>query len=224
MLPYFHAPKLTHYWLLAAAVLLGHGLQRYRARQLGLDHVQAGTLSLVLVLGAACGAHWLSLASQGRLFTSHPALIFFPYAGGVALGGLGGGFLAAIAYAKWKRLPLMRHLNAAAWAFPLPWAVLRSGCFLAHDSVGKSYYGPLALDAPDGPRHDLAFYEILWALALTAVFAKWPSNPVPKLLISYGLLRVAIAPLRIEPSLLDATGAVILIASGAVIFRQSQKE
>ena len=221
MLPFFHAPKLTHYALLACAVLLGHILQRFRARHLGLDHVQAGTLSLVLVLGAAYGAHWLGLAAQGRLFSSHPALVLFPYAGGISLGGLGGGFLAAAAYAHWKRLPLRQHLDAAAWAFPPAWAVLRTGCFLAHDSVGKFYDGPLALNTPTGPRHDLAFYEILWALALTAAFARWPANPVPKLLFSYGTLRLLIAPLRVDPSALDYAGAAVLIASGAVILRQS---
>lgn len=219
MLPYFHVPKLTHYVLLATAVLLGHVLQRIRARQLGLGHVQAGTLSLILVFGAAYGAHWLALAAQGRLFSTHPALILFPYAGGISLGGLGGGFLAAVAYARWKRLPLRQHLEAAAWAFPPAWAVLRTGCFLAHDSVGKFYDGPLALNTPTGPRHDLAFYEILWALALTAAFARWPSNPVPKLLFSYGILRLLIAPLRVEPSALDYAGAAVLIAAGAVIFR-----
>jgi prolipoprotein diacylglyceryltransferase len=224
MLPYFFAPKLTHYTLLAVAVLLGHALQRYRARQLGLDHVQAGTLSFVLVLGAAYGAHWLALAATGRLFTSHPALVLFPYAGGVSLGGLAGGFLAAVAYARWKRLPLQKHLDAAAWAFPPAWAVLRTGCFLAHDSLGKPYAGPLALHAPGGPRHDLAFYEILWALALTVVFAKWPANPVPKLLFSYGILRTVIAPLRIQPSSLDWAGAAVLIATGIVIFLRRQPQ
>ncbi len=224
MLPYFQAPPLTHYTLLAAAVLLGHALQRIRARQLGLDHVQAGMLSFVLVLGAAFGAHWLALLSQGRLFTSHWALVLFPYAGGISLGGLGGGFLAAFSYARWRRLPLRRHLDAAAWAFPPAWAVLRTGCFLAHDSVGKLYDGPLALQSPTGPRHDLAAYEILWALALTAVFARWPANPVPKLLVTYGLVRAAIAPLRIEPSALDGAGAVILLVSGIVMFRHSRSQ
>lgn len=217
MLPYFVAPKLTHYALLAIAVLLGHGLQRYRARQIGLDHGQAGMLSFVLVLGAAFGAHWLALASQGQLFSSHPAILLFPYAGGVALGGLGGGFLAAIAYAHRNRLPLIPHLNAAAWAFPFPWAVLRTGCFLAHDSVGRFYDGPLALDAPGGPRHDLAFYEILWAISLGITYAKWPTEPAAKLLVSYGLLRAVLAPLRIQPAALDWVGAAVLVVAGIVI-------
>lgn len=222
MLPYFHAPRLTHYTLLAAAVLLGHALQRIRARRLGLDDRQAGMLSLVLILGAAYGAHWLALASQGRLFTTHPAILLFPYAGGIALGGLGGGFLAAVAYARWQRLPLRRHLEAAAWAFPLPWAILRTGCFLAHDSLGRLYDGPLALDAPGGPRHDLAFYEILWALSLGAVFQKWPAQPAAKLLISYGVLRAVLSPLRSQPSALDWAGAAVLITAGMALIRKGR--
>jgi len=222
MLPYFVVPKLTHYSLLAAAVLLGHALQRYRARSLGLNHKQAGMLSLALVVGAAYGAHWLALFEKGRVFTAHPALVLFPYAGGVSLGGLAGGFLAAVAYAKRQRLPLGPHLEAAAWAFPPAWAVLRTGCFLAHDSVGNYFSGPLALNAPEGPRHDLAFYEILWALALTGIFQKWPAQPAAKLLISYGVLRAALAPLRIEPSGLDWAGAAGLIAAGIVMFRRNQ--
>jgi prolipoprotein diacylglyceryltransferase len=224
MLPYFHAPPLTHYACLASAVLLGHALQRIRARQLGLDHVQAGTLSLVLVIGAAYGAHWLALAAKGQLFTSRLGLILFPYAGGMSLGGLGGGLLAAMGYAHWKRLPLRQHLDAAAWAFPPAWAVLRTGCFLAHDSLGKFSDGPLAVNTPTSPRHDLALYEILWALTLTGIFARWPANPAPKLLISYGLLRAAIAPLRLEPSSLDYAGAAVLISAGAVILRQSRTQ
>jgi hypothetical protein len=63
-------------------------------------------LSLVLVPGAAYGAHWLALAAQGWLFTSSTMLVFFPCAEGVSLGGLGCGFLAAVGYARWKGLPL----------------------------------------------------------------------------------------------------------------------
>ena len=59
---------------------------------------------------------------------------------------------------------------------------------------------------------------------LTGIFARWPANPAPKLLISYGLLRAAIAPLRLEPSTLDYTGAAILIVAGTVILRQSRTQ
>lgn len=222
MLPYFTVPKLTHYVLLAAAVLLGHGLQRYRARRMGLDDREAGTLSLVLVVGAAFGAHWLQLAQRGALFSAPLPYVFFPYGGGVALGGLGGGFLAAAGYARWKRLPLRAHLTAAAWAFPPAWAVLRLGCFLAHDTLGKPYTGPLALAAPEGPRHDLAFYEIVWAGALTAALAWRPANPIPKLLLSYGILRAILAPLRADPSLLDWAGAAVLLAAGAWGLREAR--
>lgn len=217
-LPYFTVPPWTHYALLAGAVFIGHVLHRIRARQLGLDDVQAGKLSLALVIGAAYGAHWLALANSGRLFNTHPAIVIFPFAGGVSLGGLGGGFFAAVAYARWKRIPLLPQLEAAAWAFPLPWALLRSGCFLAHDSVGKYSNGPLALAAPGGPRHDLAFYEILWALSLSVVVTKWPAQPAAKLLSSYGILRAAIAPLRIEPSPLDWAGAFVLLATGILLY------
>lgn len=220
MLPYIEAPKQTHYALLAAAVLLGHALQRYRARQMGLDDRQAGMLSLVLVVGAAFGAHWLQLAQRGVLFSAPLPYVLFPYGGGVALGGLGGGFLAAAAYARWKRMPLRAHLTAAAWAFPPAWAVLRLGCFLAHDAMGRPYAGPLAVAAPQGPRHDLALYEIAWAAGLTALLAWRPAHPISKLLLSYGILRAIIAPLRVDPSLLDWAGAAVLVAAGAWAWRE----
>jgi hypothetical protein len=99
--------------------------------------------------------------------------------------------------------------------------LMRSGCFLAHDSLGVLYDGPLAVMTPHGPRHDLALYEILWAAALSIALVTSRLRPGTALLLSYGMLRAATYALRAQPSAVDLVGAAVLLGAGLVAAKRS---
>ena len=110
-----------------------------------------------------------------------------------------------------------RHPGLVFLRLPRPDASCHLGCFLAHDQQARPHHGPLAVNYPTGPCHDLALYEILYAATLAVLFfqsrhKQWPFAAI--LVTTYGALRLAIHPLRITQHTIDITGAVLVIAAG----------
>ena len=196
-IPYVDLPRIfgvdSHAFTLAAAILLGHHLLTAR--------IQRPSFSASLILGALAGCLALNYFLTGAL-------------GGATLGGLLGAALAGALYPNPNKLQLF---NAAAWVFPFPWILVRLGCFLAHDQQARPHHGPLAVNYPNGPSHDLALYEILYAVTLSALFFKYRHKPLPFaaiLITTYGLLRLAIHPLRVTQHTTDWIGACLVLSTG----------
>jgi prolipoprotein diacylglyceryltransferase len=196
-IPYIDLPSIlgidSHAVTLAAAILLGHYLLSART--------QRPAFSASLILGAVAGCLALHYYLTGRL-------------GGATLGGLLGATAAGALYPHPNKLQLF---NAAAWAFPFPWILVRLGCFLAHDQQARPHHGPLAVNYPTGPCHDLALYEILYAATLAVIFfqsrqKQWPFAAI--LVTTYGILRLTIHPLRLTQHTIDFTGAALVLAAG----------
>jgi prolipoprotein diacylglyceryltransferase len=196
-IPYIDLPRIlgidAHAATLAAAILLGHLLLTART--------QKPAFSASLILGALAGCLALHYHLTGRL-------------GGATLGGLLGATLAGTLYPHPNRLQLF---NAAAWAFPFPWILVRLGCFLAHDQQARPHHGPLAVNYPTGPCHDLALYEILYAATLAGIFfqfrqKQWPFAAI--LITTYGILRLTLHPLRLTLHTVDFVGAWLVLAAG----------
>jgi prolipoprotein diacylglyceryltransferase len=161
---------------------------------LGIDS-HAATLAAAILLG-----HYLLTAR-----TQRPA-----FSASLILGAT----LAGALYPHPNKLQLF---NAAAWAFPFPWILVRLGCFLAHDQQARPHHGPLAVNYPTGPCHDLALYEILYAATLAVIFLQsrqkqWPFAAI--LVTTYGALRLTIHPLRLTQHTIDFTGAALVLAAG----------
>lgn len=202
-IPYIDLPRIlgvdSHALTLALAVLLGHHLLTARTRQ--------PAFSATLIIGASLGAITLAYFIKGQF-------------GGATLGGLLGAALAGAHYPHPNKPALF---NEAAAVFPLPWALVRLGCFLAHDQQALPHHGPLAVQYPNGPCHDLALYEILYALTLALAFRN-KSLPYAAILVtSYGALRLALHPLRSIQHTIDFAGAALVLAAGIVILTYSRK-
>ncbi len=124
---------------------------------------------------------WLGLSSYGGFF-----------------GAIGGCFLW-----KWRRkLPLLPYANAVCFGLPFGWLFGRMGCFVVHDHPGQVTEFPLAVadyefgNPPFLPRHDLGFYEMVYAALICGLFL-WLESRRRRVTGFYvALLPIAYAPVR----------------------------
>ena len=108
----------------------------------------------------------------------NPGEPFFSGSGLVWFGGLLGGAIGAILWARWRRIPLWQICDIAAVPLALGYAIGRVGCQLAGDGdYGIPWDGPWAMAYPDGTVptteevHPTPVYE---ALATGAIaYALW---------------------------------------------------
>ena len=82
-------------------------------------------------------------------------------------GGVLGGLAAGALFFRRHRLSFARYGDVIALSVAPGWAVARLGCFAVHDHPGVRTSFPLAVLFPDGPRHDLGFYDALLLAAIT---------------------------------------------------------
>jgi len=96
-----------------------------------------------------------------------------------------GGFVGALLglWLRFRREPavLLRVAEVSASALVVGWVFGRLGCTLVHDHIGRPSAFPLAIQFPDGPRHDLGFYELLYTIGVllptVIVLARKPRPP-----------------------------------------------
>ncbi len=216
MIPYFYVPYFqfglftldTHTATAVAGMLVGH----FAFLAAGEDRERAAELSFYGMAGGVLAAHlaFLALAEWRIPF----AVAWFPLTGMLALPG----FIAAFWIAAWRMWTwgagleeIRRWGEAAATAFPPAWVVVKTGCFLLHDTPGPPSSLPWAVEFPDGFRHDLALYEMVWAAGMLIYRGREKGRVI---LFSYGLLRVGIYWLRLEQHPVDLAMSVAVLAAG----------
>ena len=126
-----------------------------------------------------------------------------PFAGLSSFGGFLGAFLAFLYFTKKADIPRL------AYGFGRVRAVggidLRTtGCFTAHDHPGRHTSFFLAVRYPEGARHDLGFYELLFTIAMTAILFAYNRKPRPPGRI-IALAALMYAPVRFALDFLRAT-------------------
>ncbi|MBT8492112.1 MAG: prolipoprotein diacylglyceryl transferase, partial [Deltaproteobacteria bacterium] len=87
-----------------------------------------------------------------------------------------GGFIGAVigSFAYFWRHPQYKHLrvllaDAIVIAMAVAWIFGRMGCFVVHDHKGEFSDFFLAIPFPEGQRHDLGFYEMLFTMGMASV-------------------------------------------------------
>jgi phosphatidylglycerol:prolipoprotein diacylglycerol transferase len=216
MIPYFYVPFFnlglvtvdTHPAMAILGMLLGHFTFLASAH----DRERAAELSFYGTVGGVFVAHLSFLAlSQWRIPFS---VAWFPLAGMLTLPG----FIAAFWIAAWRIWiwgagveEIRQWGETAARAFPPAWIVVKSGCFLLHDTPGPFTSLPWAVEFPDGPRHDLALYEILWAFVMLLYRGPQKGRLI---LFSYGVLRFVLYWLRLEQHPIDLAMSIAALAAG----------
>ena len=127
-----------------------------------------------------------------------------PFAGLSSMGGFLGAFLAFMYYTKKAAIPRLRYADSVALGLSVGWIFGRTGCFTAHDHPGRHTDFFLAVRYPEGPRHDLGFYELLFTILMTAVLFAYNRKPrQPGRIIALATLMYA--PVRFLLDFLRAT-------------------
>lgn len=190
MLPYYEQPTFPlgpidlypFGVLVALAVIVGIELADWRARKTGLDTAAMSSFAIWVVGAGMIGAHLLdALWYHPAEVIAAPSSLLTITSGLSSFGGFVGALVGALAWRARTRLPVLPYIDATLSIFPLAWAIGRLGCTVAHDHPGArtSPANAIAFAYPDGPRWDLGFAEMLFALALAAVCARLWRRPRP---------------------------------------------
>ncbi len=97
------------------AVLAGGWLGLREARRKGIDTEKMQALILWSLLGGIVGTRLFHVVDRWDLYVDDPVRVLYVWEGGLAVyGGLVGGVLSGILYARFNGLPLWRTADAAA--------------------------------------------------------------------------------------------------------------
>jgi len=120
-----------------------------------------------------------------------------------SFGGFAGALLGLTVYYARSRRSWLPTADILVQALVIGWVFGRLGCTLVHDHIGRPSDFPLAIRFPDGPRHDLGLYELLYTIAVLvpAVFIlnrrpRPPGTSVAVLALLYAPVRFMLDFLR----------------------------
>jgi phosphatidylglycerol---prolipoprotein diacylglyceryl transferase len=123
--------------LIASAVLIGVLLVERLAPRRGIDPEVIGELPIWMVPAAVIGARIYYVTFQWSQYAANPQQIIAIWQGGIAIhGAIIGGILAAIAFAKVRRLSFWRIADVVAPAVALGQAIGRWGNFFNSEAYG----------------------------------------------------------------------------------------
>lgn len=161
--------------LVGTGVMLGAWLVKRRAREVGIAEDEIRDVIFWSVIPGFWMAHWftLFLYHPEWLDSKGPLIIFKFWEGLSSFGGFLGAFLGGFFYFWRKKKPWLLHSEVAVQGLVLGWIFGRLGCTLVHDHPGIHTDFFLAINYPDGPRHDLGFYEFLYTLLVLFPVSLW---------------------------------------------------
>jgi len=178
-IPYFRIPPLSlgplsiePFGVLAAAgVYLASILLTRGAREEGLDPEPLTSFATWALFGGVVGGHLVHLLfyHPEELRSGGILQLLKVWDGLSSTGGVLGGLAAGALFFRRRHLSFAGYGDVIALSVAPGWAVARLGCFAVHDHPGVLTSFPLAVVFPDGPRHDLGFYDALLLGALTLV-------------------------------------------------------
>lgn len=160
-----------HGILVALAIAVGVYVAVQFGRRRGFTEDDAYTAALVAVPAGIIGARALYVAENwGGPGLQNALDVFRINEGGISIyGAIIGGTLGALAYGIWRRLPIGRGMDAAAFGVILGMGIGRIGCLVAGDTLASSSSLPWAVEYTHsesinfglGPQHPAVGYEML---------------------------------------------------------------
>lgn len=180
-------PLTVHsYGLMAAiGILSASWYFNSQAHRIGLSKDQMIDLFLVIVLSGFLLARIFYVVYEWDYFKEHLLEIPAIWKGGIIYyGGLIGGLIGFLVFAKIKKLPYLRTLDILVTGVTLAHVFGRIGCFLNGCCYGKETLCPLGVQFPfaPAPLHPTQLYEAVFCLALFLFLAKfyqknWDQHP-----------------------------------------------
>jgi phosphatidylglycerol---prolipoprotein diacylglyceryl transferase len=179
----FHLGSFRLKWyglLIASAVLIGVNLSMRLAKQRKIDPELIADLAIWLVLGAIPAARLYYVIFQWQNYSQHPDQIIKIWEGGIAIhGAIIGGTIAAIIFAKFKRVSFWQLADLVAPSVALGQAIGRWGNFFNSEAFGSPTDLPWKLYIPTASRpfeyinfdyfHPTFLYESVWNLLVFAI-------------------------------------------------------
>lgn len=180
MIPYLHlddfhiGPLPIHPFglLVAIAVIIGVNISTQRFEKFGINNKLAADLMMWPLVSGFAIAHIYSIVFYYPETLSENPWTLLQFWNGLSSFG---GFLGAIMGFAWiayrnRRENIWVYLDCFLYGFAFAWIFGRMACSLAHDHPGLRSDFWLAIRYPEGARHDLGFYEMLWAIGMSIIF------------------------------------------------------
>ncbi|TAE53175.1 MAG: prolipoprotein diacylglyceryl transferase [Nostocales cyanobacterium] len=211
--------------LIATAVLIGVTISQYLAQRRQINPELISDLSIWLVIGAIPAARIYYVLFQWPEYSRHPERIIAIWQGGIAIhGAIIGGAIAALIFAKLKKISFWQLADLVAPSLILGQAIGRWGNFFNSEAFGRPTNLPWKLFIPEERRpldlinfeyfHPTFLYESLWnlmvfTLLLTLFFRSLSGKPRLKVgtlflvyWVAYSLGRLWIEGLRTDSLML----------------------
>lgn len=174
---------LTIRWyglLIASAVLIGVSLSQYLAKRRHINPDLLGDLAIWLVVGAIPAARLYYVLFEWQSYAQNPGRIIAIWEGGIAIhGAILGGIVAALIFARIKKISFWQLADLVAPSLILGQAIGRWGNFFNSEAFGGPTDLPWKLYIPPERRppglvefeyfHPTFLYESLWDLAVFAL-------------------------------------------------------
>jgi phosphatidylglycerol---prolipoprotein diacylglyceryl transferase len=205
--PYYVGGLPIHLFgpLVVAGVLLGDRLAVREGARRGLDPQDVRFLNARIVIAGFVMAHWVSVVFYfPERIKENPWILLYVWNGLSSFGGFAGALLAFLYFTKREKIPRLPYADAVALGLSVGWIFGRLGCATAHDHPGRRSDFFLAVRYPEGSRHDLGFYELLFTIVLTVVLFRYARRPRPAGRI-VALAMLLYAPVRFLLDFLRAT-------------------
>ena len=245
-MPYLDLPTLGPITAFGILAMLGvyfasAAVTRHAAR-LGLPSEHTRRMWLYCGIGGLLGAHYLDLFLYQPGWYDEPDAVWrfiYPFAGISSYGGILGGAIGFLVWARKHRSHRLRYAEAAAIGVVVLMTFGRAGCATAHDHIGVASDFALAVDFPKmGPHHDLGLYEFaLYALVLLPASYWLLRTPrragvyVGFVAVAYAIPRFFLDMLRrdaVDPRYVSLTPAqwccIATLVIGAVLLARSRRE
>ncbi len=228
--------------LISLGIGLGVWLCSRQEERLGLPKDTAVDFALWVIPAAIIGARLYYVAFQWEAYRDDLSRVFRVWEGGMAIyGGVIGGAVAALLYAKIKKRPFGALADMTAPALILGQAIGRWGNFVNREAYGRAVtdpalqFFPIAVNIAGEWHMATFFYESawnflgFWVLWLNRKKTTAPGNLFLLYLCWYGLGRAVIEGLRTDSLMLGSLrvsqmlSLALLIAAGAALLIRRKK-
>ena len=201
MLPYIDLPTLgpiTAFGVLAfLGVYFGSAAVTRHGAKLGLPAERTRRMWLYCGIGGLLGAHYVDLFFYQPGWYEQPDAVWrflYPFAGISSYGGILGGAVGFVIWARKEKGRRLRYAEAAAIGVVVLMTFGRAGCATAHDHIGIATDFALAVDIPArGPHHDLGLYEFALYLLVLLPASYWLLRTPRRAGVYVGFIAIAYA-------------------------------